>query len=319
MGLVEVYQHSLDVPINSHGDDSQIFADLLEDPAATQDITAVENRLLLKQIWQTAFGLWKRQLLSHTEWEIFVRRYYDGMTQDEIAEVLENEKSQSGVNYIEHRVLEKIRREIETPGANDKKADAEFMVVESAVDLLRVLDIPIEKQTDILTTARNILDNLPVTAWQREVMHALMGTRGKHFRPKEFARLKGRTHRAIYAARENAMANIKKAWATMPAQDRLAAANKGPYIPVTLASRGPRPNTNSLALDFTKLQKRRLDKGRLLEIALELKPKGRLTRQEVASLAAAGLFVDIQTIEAEFRSWGEFQSLCAQLRRQLQH
>lgn len=60
-----------------------------------------------------------------------------------------------------------------------------------------------------------------------------------------------------------------------------------------------------------------MTKARILQDAIATRPTGRLTKQDVAALAAEGLLADVATIETTFRSWGEFQALFRQLRQQL--
>lgn len=322
LSLSQKKLHSLDDQVVPQQDGGYNLEEVIEDPRAQASLTAIEDKIQIDKIWAVAHELKRQQVITDPEWEIFISRFRDGITQEAIAQSWESGKTQSGVSWLEQQVLNKIRKEIEQPGAHEKTSDASLRIVESAVDLLDILEIPIKKGMDILGIARTVLNNVRLTAWQREVMHALIGTSGKHFRPKEFARTKGRTHRAIYDAREKAVRNILATWAEMPSAERSTVLCATVDTFPTFTSRGPKPNTTESAILEPSNQPvhknlRRLSKGEVLERAIKLKPVGRMTKKEVTALAEQGIFLSVDELEGMFGGWSGFQSLCSQLRQQM--
>lgn len=315
------------------------FGDTLSDQRATRAIEEVEDELLLKQVWDTATELHRRQILTEREWKIFVLRYRDGLTQEAIAQEWEL-PAQANISVIDRQVLCKIRREIEEPGCHEQALDPAYALIRTATDLLRILGVPIDTRTDIKATARFIVDNSGLTQLQQVTMHALLGTYERHFRPSEFAQLRGVAYRAVYDTREKAMRHLYATFADLPEMEDLttqetivARANNdqgtdeeaydfaAALASIRLWSRGkvPLEEQRGPAAPGNNGQRaiRSADKADLLTQALELKPRGVLSKQDVGRLAAEGTFVDLETINKRFGSLKTFQLLCRQLRSQL--
>lgn len=286
----------------------------LPDELAASMIEDAENGVLIAQIFVAAHELVRKQVITVEEWEVFSRRFGDGQTLQEIADTNEKmQKSASGVQFLEGSVIRKIRRHIENPHYYDSLSHSNLRIVESAVDLLNLLDIPVNPHTDILGTASNIIDNLRMTTWQREVMRSLLGLDEKHYRPYELAKERGRTYRAIYDAREKAIKNILSAWHEMSPYEKAQATGKQSDRPNTAPSLGPSPNTFSSR--SATLRPAKFDMATVITRAVQLKPKGALTKSEVDILANKGLMPDVSTIIQEFGGWSTFQTLFKQLRQ----
>lgn len=294
-------------------DDKRTLLDRIPDESAQIQLEIVEDTSLLAQIVKAAHDLRRRQVISDVEWKILVARYGDGKTQQQIADShIEGITSQGGVDNCEKRVLAKIRKHIEDPHYYERLSRSNFRIVESAVDLLTLLDIPITPKTDMLAVASNIVNGLRITTWQREVMRSLLGLDGKHYRPHELAKERNRSYRAIYDAREKATKNIIDQWADMSSYERKTMCTVMPPKPNTAPSVGPRPNVMSDPSATNKPIK--LDPARIITRALVLKSSAPITKAEADSFAKQGLLPDAKTIADLFRGWRNFQSLVRQLK-----
>lgn len=306
LALTEVRLHSVNDTIGAENSD-RLYADVIADPQAQKDLEDAENRHLLAQIWEVASELRRRQVLTQSEWDVFYLRYVEGLSQEATAKKIDSEHTKSFASGAETRVLDKIRKEIESPGYHNKESNADFRLVESGVDLLDILGIPIDKNTNILGIASNVINNMSLTKLQRETMHALMGTNGEHLRPYEYARIRERTIRAVYDAREKAVRRIMGGWTTMSEEEKreMMYALPEEVYPTEISSKATAKNTP------------RPSQEKLLEQALNFNAKTRLTQQEAARLAAEGSFIDPDILIEVFGSWSTFHNMYRELLRQL--
>lgn len=272
--------YSMDIAINA-----------AVDKGAAKEFEDTENRIMLAQVWEVASELHRRQVITDNEWHVLYSRYVQGLSQSETKESLDSEYSIS-VQYAEQSVLEKIRKEIETPGYHDKNSSAEFRLVESGVDLLDILDIPIDKQTDILGIAASITDSMSLTEMQRQTMHAMMGTMSKRLRPFEYARIQGVTAHVVYDTRARAVRRIVDVWESMTADER------GEVVAGSFKSNPSNP----------------LTPDKILERALELKVRTRFSMKEAAALAKEGQFFSPYRVEEAFGTWRAFQDAYREIR-----
>lgn len=247
-----------------------------------REFEAVEDRLMLTQVWEVAAELHRRQVISDSEWKVLFSRYIEGLTQAKTGESFDTKKDRPTVGHFEQSALEKIRNEIEMPGYYSKQPGADIRSIQTGADLLGVLDIPITKTTDILGIAANIIDAMSLTKLQREAIHVLMGTDGNHVRPFEYARMRGVTQRAVYQARENAVSRIVEIWETMKPDEKIQIVT------------GSFERNTALTAD------------EILKRAQELKVRTRFSMKEASALAKEGLFFSPHRVEEVFGTWKAF-------------
>lgn len=283
VGSISVDEYSMDVAANAAIDRN-----------ATKELEDAENRIMLTKIWEVASELHRRQVITDNEWRVLIFRYVQGLTQQETRENLD-EECRISVPHAEQSVLEKIRKEIETPGYHNKRSSIGFKFIQSGVDLLDLLDIPVTKQTDILGTAANIINSMSLTEVQRQTMHAMIGTDGNRLRPFEVAKMRDVTLRAVYVAREGAVERIMEVW------DSLTTDEKREAMAGTLKS-----NPEHM-----------LTAEKILQRALELKVITRFSKKDAAVLAKEGAFFNPNRVEEVFGTWRDFLSAYREARNNL--
>lgn len=206
-------------------EDGDVTESTLEDPSAQDAFMAVEDEDRINEVWEVAQRLRRQQIITEPEWKVFIGRFRDGLTQKVVGQGWGKTVGQAYISRLEKSVLNKIRQEIEQPGVQVESLTPTAGNKKRAVKLIAELGVPVDEGMDVLLVARTILDKVKITAWQREVMHALIGINGTYLQVKEFAHQNGVTNKAVYDARIKAMRNILAAWGEMSPEEKSAILN----------------------------------------------------------------------------------------------
>lgn len=202
---------SLDSTITVN-DTLTVFADTLEDESASLEIEAVVDKVLLEKAWSAARTLKKKDLMSDREWQIFVMRFRDGMSQRAIAEVIGI--AQTGISDYEEKIVAMIKQAVEDPDSLVLPRISSPEEVKKPIHLLALLGISVNDTDEAMAGAARLINNTPaLTEKELVVINRLLGMDGVvPATLTELAKEYGVTVRSVCLWRNKAITKIVMAY-----------------------------------------------------------------------------------------------------------